>query len=81
MTTFIALLTPLLPRYVVDLQCTTNNGNPNDCSPLPLFERVDPAVLEIPVYKKLAALYDNYYPVSGRLSGCLTVWLSDCLAV
>jgi len=44
----------------LNLQCTTNNGNPNDCSSEPLFSFVDPSVLEMPIYVKLAALYDNY---------------------
>lgn len=47
-------------RYELDPQCHTNQGNQNDCSPLPLFKSVDPAVLDLPVYKKLAKLYDNY---------------------
>ena len=50
-------------QYVLDLQCTTNNGNPNDCSPFPLFVSVQPEVLERPIYVKLAALYDNYKQV------------------
>jgi hypothetical protein len=52
-------------QYVLDTQCTTHNGNPEDCSPFPLFTSVDPAVLEIPVYVKLAALYDNYDKVQS----------------
>ena len=31
-----------------------------DCSPAPLFNHVDPSVMEMPIYVKLAALYDNY---------------------
>jgi poly(U)-specific endoribonuclease len=40
--------------------CTTNNGNSNDCSPDNLFVSVDPSIKDIPIYQKLAALYDNY---------------------
>ena len=47
-------------KIQLNLQCTTNNGNPQDCSPAPLFTHVDPSVLSMPVYVKLAALYDNY---------------------
>jgi len=46
--------------FEMDLQCTTNNGNPNDCSPGPLFYYVDPSVHEMEVYKLLSKLYDNY---------------------
>jgi hypothetical protein len=31
-----------------------------DCSSAPLFTSVDPSVMEMPIYVKLAALYDNY---------------------
>jgi len=48
-------------QYQLNLQCKTSVGNPKDCSPEPLFTFVDPAVLEIPVFKKLSALYDNYH--------------------
>jgi len=47
-------------KIELNLQCTTNNGNPEDCSPAPLFTSVDPSVLSLPVYEKLSALYDNY---------------------
>jgi len=46
--------------FELNLQCTTNNGNPNDCSPEPLFYYVDPSVHEKEVYKLLSKLYDNY---------------------
>lgn len=46
----------------LNLQGTTHNGNTNDVSPDPLFLFVDPQVLEMPMYVKLAALYDNYKP-------------------
>jgi len=47
-------------RIRLDLQCTTNSGNSQDCSPSPLFRYVDPAILEMSIYTALAALYDNY---------------------
>jgi len=46
----------------LELGCTTNNGNPEDCSPNPLFKSVDPAVETLPVYAALAKLFDNYNP-------------------
>ena len=47
--------------------CTTNNGNPQDCSPNPLFQTVDPAVESIPVYAALAKLFDNYSPSPSQV--------------
>ena len=44
----------------LDWGCTTNNGNPEDCSPNPLFSSVDPTVETLPVFAALAALFDNY---------------------
>ena len=38
-----------------------------DCSPAPLFTRVDPSVMEMPIYVKLAALYDNYVTSPGTV--------------
>ena len=52
-------------QYVISLQCTTTNGNPSDCSPDPLFSDVQESVLQLPIYVKLAALYDNYHEVGG----------------
>jgi len=46
--------------YTLDLGCQINFGDSNDCSPNPLFQAVDPSVLELPIYKALAKLYDNY---------------------
>ena len=46
----------------LELGCTTNNGNPEDCSPAPLFKSVSPAVETMPVYSALAKLFDNYNP-------------------
>merc|ERR1712123_17324 len=51
----------------LNLQCTTNNGNPQDCSPAPLFTSVDQSVMEMPIYVKLAALYDNYVTSPGTV--------------
>ena len=38
-----------------------------DCSPAPLFTSVDPSVMEMPIYVKLAALYDNYVTSPGTV--------------
>ena len=47
----------------LDYQCTSSMGSSNDCSPNPLFKQVDEAsVLQLPIYQKLLALYDNYDP-------------------
>jgi len=46
--------------FELNLQCTTNNGNPNDCSPDPLFFYVDPSINDWEVYQLLSKLYDNY---------------------
>eukprot|EP00091_Calanus_sinicus_P015667 TRINITY_DN3416_c0_g1_i6.p1 TRINITY_DN3416_c0_g1~~TRINITY_DN3416_c0_g1_i6.p1 ORF type:complete len:396 (+),score=144.88 TRINITY_DN3416_c0_g1_i6:43-1188(+) len=54
-------------KIQLNLQCTTNNGNPQDCSPAPLFTSVDPSVMEMPIYVKLAALYDNYVTSPGTV--------------
>jgi len=54
-------------KIELNLQCTTNNGNPQDCSPAPLFTSVDPSVMEMPIYVKLAALYDNYAVSPGTV--------------
>jgi len=48
--------------YTLDLGCQINFGDSNDCSPNPLFQAVDPLVMELPVYKALSKLYDNYNP-------------------
>lgn len=47
--------------------CTTNNGNPEDCSPNPLFSSVDPSVETLPVFAALAALFDNYEPSPSQV--------------
>ena len=44
----------------VDAGCSTKVGRPTDCSPGSLITRVDSAVLNRPVYRKLQALYENY---------------------
>merc|ERR1711970_288199 len=49
-------------KIQLNLQCTTQSGNTEDCSPEPLFTSVEPGVAELPVYVALAALYDNYAP-------------------
>jgi len=46
----------------VNWGCTTNNGNPQDCSDLPLFANVDPGVETLPTFASLAKLFDNYNP-------------------
>jgi len=46
----------------VNWGCTTNNGNPQDCSDLPLFANVDPGVETLPTFAALAKLFDNYDP-------------------
>ena len=51
----------------LELGCITNNGNPEDCSPNPLFKSVDPAVETIPVFAALAKLFDNYNPSPGQV--------------
>ena len=41
--------------------CKTSVGRPSDCSPQPLFGRLEARELQArPVYRKLMALYDNY---------------------
>jgi len=47
-------------KIELDLGCTTRTGNPRDCSPRPLFKRMDQSLLRKPIYSKLLALYDNY---------------------
>jgi len=47
-------------KVELDLGCTTRTGNPRDCSPRPLFKRMDQSLLRRPVYSKLLALYNNY---------------------
>lgn len=47
-------------KVELDLGCTTRSGNPRDCSPRPLFKRLDQSLLRRPVYSKLLALYNNY---------------------
>jgi len=57
------------------LGCSTRTGNRRDCSPLPLFKRVDEALLRRPLYAKLLALYDNYdedVAVKERVTGVET---------
>jgi len=46
--------------YTLDLGCQISFGDSNDCSPNSLFQAVDPSVMELPIYKALAKLYDNY---------------------
>ena len=46
----------------VNWGCTTNNGNPQDCSDLPLFANVDPGVETLPTFAALTKLFDNYDP-------------------
>jgi len=53
--------------YQLNLQCSTHDGSTEDCSPEPLFTSVDPAVFQLPVYVKLAALYDNYVKSPGTV--------------
>ena len=43
-----------------DAGCTTRVGRPKDCSPSNLITRLPDSVLKKPVYRKLAALYENY---------------------
>ena len=40
--------------------CTTRVGRPQDCSPSDLITSLSDSVLRKPVYRKLAALYENY---------------------
>jgi len=47
--------------------CTTNNGNPQDCSELPLFASVDPAVESLSTFAAFTALFDNYKPSPGEV--------------
>jgi len=47
-------------KITLELGCTTNNGNTQDCSPSPLFANVDPSAFDLPILQKLMALYDNY---------------------
>jgi len=47
-------------KVELELGCTTRTGNPRDCSPGPLFKRMDQSLLRRPVYSKLLALYNNY---------------------
>jgi len=47
-------------KILLNTQCHTTVGNPEDCSPNPLFASVDESVFDIPVYKKLYALMNNY---------------------
>jgi len=42
--------------------CTTTNGNSQDCSELPLFASVDPAVDSFSTFAAMTALFDNYSP-------------------
>jgi len=44
----------------LELGCTTRNGASRDCSPRPLFKRLDQSVLRRPLYRKLMAMYENY---------------------
>jgi poly(U)-specific endoribonuclease len=54
-------------KIQLNLQCTTQSGNTEDCSPDHLFTSVDPGVAELPIYVALAALYDNYAPSPGTV--------------
>merc|ERR1712215_135202 len=52
-------------KIELNLQCTTHEGSSEDCSPEPLFTSVDESVLQMPMYVKLSALYDNYVASPG----------------
>merc|ERR1711909_230038 len=54
-------------KIQLNLQCTTNHGNPEDCSPDPLFTSVNPSVMSMPIYVALSALYDNYVASPGTV--------------
>jgi len=47
--------------------CTTTNGNTQDCSDLPLFANVDPAVQNLPTFAAFSKLFDNYLPSPGQV--------------
>jgi len=49
-------------KITIDAGCTTRVGNKRDCSPKPLFTRVDTSIFRKPVYAKLMAMYENYVP-------------------
>ena len=51
----------LASRISLNTGCKTRVGRPSDCSPQPLFGRLETRDLQDkPVYSKLMALYDNY---------------------
>ena len=51
----------LASRINLNTGCKTRVGRPSDCSPQPLFGRLETRDLQDkPVYSKLMALYDNY---------------------
>ena len=52
--------------YILDLQIEKNPNNHSDMADRPLFQYVNPEVLQRPTFKSFIALLDNYIADEGR---------------